>query len=270
MELKFFCPHWGQAHLSWSEFSKNVVAAGYDGAEIGIASGDSKEEIEQIVDILEDHGLEVVLHHYDTITANFEKHYDQFKAWLDKMTHFSPYFINSQTGRDLFSFEQNSAIIDLARQFNRDCHVQFLHETHRGRFSFAAHIMKEYLEKIPDLNITLDASHWVNVAESWLDDQREVISLAAAKTRHIHARVGHTQGPQVPDPRVDAWKHALDTHIAWWDEVISQNKGNGLTITPEFGPEPYMTHLPTTNEPIASQWDINIHMMNILKERYQG
>jgi len=42
-----------------------------------------------------------------------------------------------------------------------------------------------------------------------------------------------------------------------------------LTITPEFGPFPYMVSLPGTNEPIANQWEVNLFMMNLLKERYQ-
>jgi len=41
------------------------------------------------------------------------------------------------------------------------------------------------------------------------------------------------------------------------------------TITPEFGPAPYMPALPYTKMPVASQWDINVYMMNLLKERYK-
>jgi len=42
-----------------------------------------------------------------------------------------------------------------------------------------------------------------------------------------------------------------------------------LTITPEFGPPPYFPILPWTKAPVGSQWDINLHMMQLLRRRYQ-
>jgi hypothetical protein len=40
-----------------------------------------------------------------------------------------------------------------------------------------------------------------------------------------------------------------------------------LTVTPEFGPPPYLPVLPWTQMPVASQWDINVHMMHLLRDR---
>jgi hypothetical protein len=63
----------------------------------------------------------------------------------------------------------------------------------------------------------------------------------------------------------------LEAHLKWWDAIVKDyldTKKEVLTITTEFGPAPYMVHLPFTNMPIASQWDINVHMMQLLKERY--
>ena len=135
---------------------------------------------------------------------------------------------------------------------------------------FAAHVAKEYLENIPEMKITLDASHWVCVAESFLEDQPQAIQLATEKTEHIHTRVGYPEGPQVPDPRVAQWQDALNAHLNWWDLVAERKKNENdlLTITPEFGPYPYMVPLPGTGEPITNQWDVNVYMMNLLKERY--
>ena len=76
--------------------------------------------------------------------------------------------------------------------------MEVLHETHRNKFTFAAHITFDYPNRIPELRITLNASHWVNVAESFLEEQ--AIDLAIKRTEHIHARVGYPEGPQVPDP----------------------------------------------------------------------
>ena len=114
-------------------------------------------------------------------------------------------------------------------------------------------------------------SHWVCVAESYLEDQTEALKLTIQRTEHIHARIGYTEGPQVPDPRIPGWERALDIHLGWWDQVYQQKKNEKqvLTITPEFGPFPYMISLPSTGEPISNQWEINVFMMNLLKKRYQ-
>jgi len=123
------------------------------------------------------------------------------------------------------------------------------------------------------LRITLDVSHWVTVAESFLDDQPEAMELAIQRTEHIHARVGYPEGPQVADPAAPEWNEALQHHLAWWDRIIERKRfeTNALvTITPEFGPYPYMVHLPYSQKPIADQWQNNVYMMNLLRERYSG
>jgi hypothetical protein len=44
-----------------------------------------------------------------------------------------------------------------------------------------------------------------------------------------------------------------------------QENWDTFTITPEFGPFPYMTILPYSKEPITNQWEANLFMMNYLK-----
>jgi sugar phosphate isomerase/epimerase len=181
--------------------------------------------------------------------------------------------INSQTGKDYFTFEQNAKLIDVATALSVSSGISIYHETHRGKFSFAAHITADYLQRLPELFLTLDISHWVAVAETFLHDQQDAVDLAISRTRHLHARVGHTQGPQVDDPRAPEWQEALDMHLRCWDKVYSANRKAGcnlLTFTAEFGPSPYMSHLPFTRQPVADQWGINAYMNHLLKNRYKN
>ncbi len=63
-----------------------------------------------------------------------------------------------------------------------------------------------------------------------------------------------------------------ETHVAlykrWWsisrDAAISENRV--FTITPEFGPPPYMTVRPFTHERDADVVEINSWMRDRLKE----
>lgn len=272
MHVQFFCPRWGSENLSRDEFMQIVKATGYDGIEFGVAHTVSEKELDEIWNKAAQYKLMIIPQHYDTCEADFSKHCDSYLAWLEKMQNYKPVKINSQTGKDFFSFEQNKFLIDEAAKFTERSGVEVCHEIHRNKFSFAAHITKEYLTQIANLKITFDVSHWVCVAESFLEDQPEAIELAIKQTEHIHARVGYTEGPQIPDPRAPEWQFAVDKHLAWWDAIAQRKKSESqdavLTITPEFGPYPYLIHLPVTQQPIAGQWKLNEYMMNMLKERY--
>jgi hypothetical protein len=90
---------------------------------------------------------------------------------------------------------------------------------------------------------------------------------------HIHARVGHAHAPQVSDPRALEWQPAVEAHVHWWKKIADSKRHAGaqfLTITPEFGPPPYLPVLPFTETPVASQWEINLHMMQLLRVALQS
>ena len=148
--------------------------------------------------------------------------------------------------------------------------MRITHETHRGKALFAAHVAQDYLTRLPDVRICLDISHWCTVHESLLDDQPEAVQLALSRADHFHSRVGFAEGPQVSDPRAPEWTETLNAYLAWWDKLVDIHRANGtqLTVNTEFGPAPYMPLHPYTQEPLASQWDINVFMLNLLKKRY--
>ena len=267
MDLKFFCPRWGSENLSYDLFFDKVKEAGYDGVEFSLPL--DKKEKSLILRLLEKSGLLFIAQHWETTTNDFDQHKKEYQQRLINLTEANPLFINAHTGKDYFTFEQNSELIALADEIASKYNIKIIHETHRGRFNFAAHITAEYLRKLPGLNITFDLSHWCNVAESMLEDQADAVNLAIERTEHIHARVGFPEGPQIPDPRAPEWQETLAVHVNWWKQVIEQKGITGaemFTITPEFGPYPYMQIIPHTKEPVASQWDINVYMMNYLRK----
>lgn len=268
--IQFFCPRWGSEALSWEDFIIRAKGEGYDGIEFGISSDTSKQQLEQISAIALNHNMLLIAQQYDTYEEDFEKHKKLFAAWFEKIELLKPVFVNSQTGKDFFSPGENAALFKIAAAYTNKTGIQVYHETHRNKCLFAAHIARRYFEMFPQLQITLDMSHWVCVAESLLHDQKEVMEIACNHTAHIHARVGYAEGPQVTDPFLPQWKNELDTHLFWWDTIIQKKMNDNITvtITPEFGAFPYMVHLPDTNKPISDQWSINVNMMNMLKKRY--
>ncbi|SDD72460.1 sugar phosphate isomerase/epimerase family protein [Niabella drilacis] len=270
MELQFFCPRWGSEDLDWELFFEKARAEGYDGAEVGIGNQANEKELDRVWQLAERYGMKMIAQCYDTGEAGFSRHKALYEAWFRKIEAYPVVKINAQTGRDIFSFEQNRQLIDVAARFAQKTGTAVVHETHRNKALFCAHIGAEYLRKLPDLTITMDLSHWVCVAETFLEDQPEAVQLAIEKAGHLHARVGYSQGPQVPDPRVGEWSHALEAHLNWWDQLVrrKQAAGETITITPEFGPHPYMVYIPGLQKPIADQWAVNAWVMQLLKQRY--
>jgi sugar phosphate isomerase/epimerase len=253
--------------LSYAEAARRVKAAGYDGMEIAVWDNKYDEAVQAV----RDNGLDLILMAF-SIGDSFAEMKKNYRGWLDKVTSYQPRLINSHTGKDWYSFEQNSELIQLAMEVQQQTGVAILHETHRGRFTYSAPAVQPYITAFPQLRLTADLSHWVNVSESLLTDQPDNVQRAIQRTDHIHSRVGHPQGPQVNDPRAPEWKEALEIHLAWWDAMVETHREKGtttLTITCEFGPAPgYLPTLPYTNLPVASQWDINLYMKDLLSRRY--
>jgi sugar phosphate isomerase/epimerase len=264
--LKVMATNWGFPG-SITEFCKKAKEAGYDGIEVWMP-GDDKGRREVMEAAAQNSLLVGFL--YGGGDADFTKHAEQFKNGITEAAKMKPIYINCHSGKDYFSFDQNRALMDFSLDIGAKSGIPVYHETHRGRSLFAAHTTRNFIEKIPNLRLCLDISHWCNVHESLLGDQKETVDLALSRVDHIHARVGHPEGPQVSDPRAPEWDGAVKAHYAWWDKVVETKRKEGkiMTILTEFGPPDYLPTLPYTRQPVANQWDINVFMMQQLKKRY--
>jgi len=268
LELQYFATVWGNT-LPFEKFCKKVKLAGYDGVEMDLPF--AKLPRKRVLKILEDFDLQLIAQYWQSLERNFSENKKSYSQYLYSFAEANPVLINGQTGKDFFSFEQNMQLIAVAEKVNRDTGVEILHETHRGKFLYNLPVMKKCIEANKNVAITLDASHWCNVHESLLEDQPSALSLAIRHTRHIHARIGFQEGPQVNDPRAPEWQPLLKRYFEWWDLVVERHrkKKRNLTVTTEFGPAPYMPLKPYSQKPISKQWDINVHMMELFKKRYR-
>lgn len=269
MEIGIFCPAWGMMETDLEVKLQRIKNAGFDGVEMGAPK--EKAACRKARQLLDQYELLFIAQVW-TAGKNAEEHMQSLEEQAECNSELSPLFINAQSGKDHFSFKDNLKLLKHADSVSRKYQVQINHETHRGRFAFAAHVTCDYLKEMPSLTLTADFSHWCCVSESFLDDQQKYVEAAIGRTMHIHARIGYAEGPQITDPRAGEWGDALNAHLKWWDGIVEKNRKNDLglqTITPEFGPPGYLHTLPFTNLPVADQWDINCYMKDLLKERYK-
>ncbi len=137
------------------------------------------------------------------------------------------------------------------------------HETHRARILYSPWVVPRLLKAHPDLHLCADLSHFSCVAESGPTEPEinKVVTLLAPRVRHIHARVGFEEGPQIPDPRGDIWKPYFEGYMVWWEKIYNHAKeraDDSFSTTPEFGPPAYAWTNPYNgNQPIVNVWDVN-------------
>ncbi len=270
-ELKILATNWGFPG-TLDEYMAKVKKEGYNGIEIWWPM--EKKEQDELFATLKKYNLEVGFL-CGAQQSNYKEHFDFFTKMIDAAatnTFQKPLYINCHSGRDYFSYDENKSFIDHTTPLAKSTDIIICHETHRSRMLFAAPVARQYIEKNPELRITFDVSHWCNVSETLLHDQEETVNLTLDRTDHIHARIGHPEGPQVNDPRAPEWDDALKAHVAWWDKVVERKKQNGerLTILTEFGPADYMPTIPYTRKPLSDQWEVNVYMMQLLRKRYQS
>lgn len=269
MELKFIYPRWGSADIDWHIFLTKVKANGFSGVEIDLPF--NKQEKQDILLMLKDLELDFIGQHWQTKDVNFKAHKENYKKHLYNLVEANPLLVNSHTGMDFFTFEQNAELIEIAQTIENETNVVITHETHRSRFSFAAHVCYKYLESFSSLKLTSDLSHWCCVAETLLENQESALQKAIQHTYHIHARVGSSQSPQVIDPRDAVYAEELNLFNTWWIAMIehaAKNNRKFITITTEYGPFPYALYQPHTVTPLGDQWDINQFIKDEIQKRW--
>lgn len=264
--LKIFATNWGFPG-DLETFCLKASETGYDGIEVWMPGKESERKA--LKELTGRHELELALL-TGGFADTFEDHYRQFQQNLETAVSMKPSFVNCHAGKDFFRISQNKQIIEFTINTARTSGIPIYHETHRGRMLFNAPLTRQYLEEMPALELTLDISHWCCVHESLLQNQSETVEKALLATGHIHARVGHAEGPQITAIDAPEWKQTLDAHLNWWDAVVARREAEGkvVTITPEFGPPHYMPTIPYTGQALADNWKVNARMLEICRGRY--
>ena len=111
----------------------------------------------------------------------------------------------------------------------------------------------------PRLRLLADLSHYSVVCEAPCGDALLEAAIAELLPRvgHVHARVGHTQGPQVTHPRLAPEQAA--GHAAWWRGAWAAARARGdaeVTVSPEFLPAPYCP-VDAAGQPVVDVGDVN-------------
>lgn len=231
-------------------------------------------------------------------SCDVQDHVNSFRNQILSCLEMNPILINCHSGVDSWNNEEALSYFQQVLALESELltgdysSIKIVHETHRQRLLFspfqASYILSHPTMK--DLKINADLSHWVCVCERImsLTDSRDqwwpkLMTLVASHCHFIHARVGYAEGPQVPDPRSEAYQNEVAAHLQWWEIIWNHELSSGsnlFIIEPEHGPMPYQIYsnvcpdrIPASalNKEMADEilWDINNYITLRIKECWQ-
>ena len=275
MQLQLFKTLWGHEG-SLAQAAEKAVEHGFAGLE---GSADrTPEQLEILTDALYKHQLSFI---QEIVTggdyvprrhATVAEHLADVERQLKLGKQLMPSFATIIGGCDAWPLEVSVRFFSEAIALGERYGVCVCFETHRSRSLFNPWTTLAILERIPQLKLTCDFSHWVVVMERLLDDDWDVVNEVSRPAHHIHARVGYPQGPQVPHPAAPEYTQALTSHQRTWEEIWASqnNRAYGFsTMTPEFGPDGYQHTLPFTHQAVSNLEEINNWIAKVERQHFQ-
>lgn len=254
--------------------AEQAFVQGFDGLECNVAHpclrGVAAADVQQL---LEQRGQALILEittggdYTPDLADSPKRHLEQLEGLLGRALAMKPLKINLIIGSDSWPEAAQHCFFEAVLDHIDAMPCAVMLETHRSRSLANPWAMPLWLERHPRMRLTADLSHWCCVAERLMTPELSPVQAMAGRVDHIHARVGHAQGPSVSHPFAPEWTEALEAHRSCWQFFLDQGMWSDqpITITPEFGPDGYMPLQPFAAEPVADVDSINADMVDWLR-----
>ncbi|MGE8498218.1 MAG: sugar phosphate isomerase/epimerase family protein [Pseudomonas sp.] len=263
MRLELFRTLWGYRG-SWQHALDELLGAGFDGLEARVP--ETAAQRSSNARLLREQHIPYIATLFTSTPVlprqsdSPEVHLQDLADKLGWAAELSPRLVNILAGNDRWSLAEQVDFFGRAVELGRSSGLHCCFEIHRGRSLYSPWVTLDVIRQVPELRFTSDISHWVVTCERLLDDAIDDLSPFTERVDHIQARVGYDQGPQVPHPGAPEYADTLAFHQRHWETIWTsqQRRGQAVTsMTPEFGPDGYLHHLPFTDVPVADLWQLN-------------
>lgn len=274
MRLEIFRTLWGHQG-SWQQALDEALGAGFDGLEARLPETAAQRSAN--ARLLREQNVPYIATLFTSTpvlprqTDTPEAHLRDLRRKLDWAAELAPRLVNILPGNDRWALAEQVDFFGSALELVDASGLRCCFEIHRGRSLYSPWVTLELIRQLPDLRFTSDISHWLVTCERLLDDPADDLSPFVERVDHIQARVGYDQGPQVPHPGAPEYAEALAFHQRHWESIWSSQERRGLestTLTPEFGPDGYLHHLPFTDVPVADLWQLNQWMARCERQHF--
>jgi hypothetical protein len=256
--LEVLMSWWGMSGLGgqngsgneWSmeEKVRRIAEAGYDGINGMLPEG---KEAEQWHLLLDQYNLSYSVNAYP-------KTAEELDVFLSKAKSFGRVdFVNVQVMRPFLVGDQAVQLLADMAELSRSAGIPAYIETHRGTITQDLLRTVEYAKRLPELELTIDFSHYVVAGEmrTVSDEAEQLLQTLLSRTKSIHARVSNGEQVQIDIPMFDSkseeiadeseFEGTLLKHfVRWWLEGMrswrqAAKKDEVLPFICELGPPPY-------------------------------
>ncbi|QNH04911.1 sugar phosphate isomerase/epimerase [Pseudomonas sp. B11D7D] len=274
MRLEIFRTLWGYRG-SWQQALDEALGAGFDGLEARIPETAAQRNIN--ARLLREQNVPYIATLFTSTpvlprqSESPQVHLEDLRMKLDWAAELGPRLVNVLPGNDRWALSEQVDFFARAAELASACGLRVCFEIHRGRSLYSPWVTLDVIRQVPELRFTSDISHWLVTCERLLDDPADDLSAFIERVDHVQARVGYDQGPQVPHPGAPEYAEVLAFHQRHWESIWSSQEKRGLqttTLTPEFGPDGYLHHLPFTDVPVADLWQLNQWMARCERQHF--
>lgn len=274
MRLEIFRTLWGYRG-SWQQALDEALGAGFDGLEARIPETAAQRTLN--ARLLREQNVPYIATLFTSTPVlprqsdSPHVHLEDLRIKLDWAAELGPRLVNVLPGNDRWALSEQVDFFARAVELAAACGLKVCFEIHRGRSLYSPWVTLDVIRQVPELRFTSDISHWLVTCERLLDDPADDLSAFIERVDHIQARVGYDQGPQVPHPGAPEYAEVLAFHQRHWESIWSSQEKRGLqttTLTPEFGPDGYLHHLPFTDVPVADLWQLNQWMARCERQHF--
>ena len=274
MRLEIFRTLWGYRG-SWQQALDEALGAGFDGIEARIPETAAQRAIN--ARLLREQNIPYIATLFTSTPVlprqsdSPQVHLEDLRRKLDWAAELGPRLVNVLPGNDRWALSEQVDFFARAVELADASGLKVCFEIHRGRSLYSPWVTLDVIRQVPELRFTSDISHWLVTCERLLDDPADDLSAFIERVDHIQARVGYDQGPQVPHPGASEYAEVLAFHQRHWESIWSSQEKRGLqttTLTPEFGPDGYLHHLPFTDVPVADLWQLNQWMARCERQHF--
>lgn len=239
-------------------------SAGFEGVECWLTD----ENEQAVTEALRRHGLRLALGHRP-FTLN------DTQRLLERAVRVGADYILAQPADAYTPLETVAALVREGRRLANEAGLCYFVETHRNNFTETIPQTLALIERVPELRITADLSHFVVVGEfyGWEAERaHERMLPILERVSHLHGRVSNGEQVQVdcgtgetPWARffVKLWTIAMQNWLA------GAAPGEILPFSSELGPPRYAITTPEGLE-ISDRWTQGIVMKQLAEQAWRA
>jgi len=238
-----------------------IASAGFDGVS---AHCTDRNLVRHLTDLTRPHGFAFE-------GQCFPKSVDDLKPILDIATEFGVTHLDLQPDARPRQIEDCISLLEGSRRLGEQVDFPIYIETHRDRMTTDLYFTLDLLDRLPDLTLLGDISHYLVGREfAWpvSDENHALIHRILDNSWAFHGRVASREQVQIEIsfPHHRMW---VDLFCGWWEYGFRSwhrraGSDQALTFTCELGPKPYAITGPDGND-TTDRWRESLELMRITR-----